>query len=159
MGVACLRAHAPNRAFIEHLFVYNEMITKRKKCLCVLKGHVIVEACTRHKGKEKTMSKENWATAKKELSKLGIAINTRVKSCELGCACVGDPWSDENRGKPQAWQTGKRFSPKWGGQLNHANLTDAHKWQIMATLNANGISWEWDGESHHTIGIDLEANA
>ena len=98
----------------------------------------------------------DWKQAKTELKKLGLAINTRVKSCYLGCACVGDDWNTE--GKPMLWQTGKRFSPKFGGYLNHSGLTDVHKWQVMKTLNANGIAWEWDGESHHTIRIHLEAD-
>jgi len=34
------------------VFVYNEMITKRKSSLTALKGFVIVEACTRHREEE-----------------------------------------------------------------------------------------------------------
>jgi hypothetical protein len=109
-------------------------------------------------GRGKEMNKENWATAKKQLKALGIMVNTKLKSCELGCACVGDDWSDTNRNAPHLWQTGKRWSARHGGRLNHANLTDAHKWQIMATLNANNIFWSWDGASHKTIQIQLADN-
>jgi hypothetical protein len=141
------------------MFVYNVLVTNAATVLTFAKSSPNLYMCQAHRERAEKMSRENWKAAKKQLNALGIAVNTRVKSCELGCACVGDPWSDENRGNPQVWQTGKRFSPQGGGQLNHANLTDAHKWQIMATLNANGISWEWGGESHRTIGIDFEANA
>ena len=102
------------------------------------------------------MTNEAWIQAKKEIKKLGIEINTRVKSCELGCACVGDNWAAKSDKKPTIWQTGKRFSSKYGGYLNHQKLSDTHKWQIMAILNANGIEWRWDGESHHTIKVTFK---
>jgi hypothetical protein len=105
------------------------------------------------KRKGKNMS--NWQQAKKEIKALGIGVNTRLKSCELGCACVGDEWGEANRGKPTIWQTGKRFSPIYGGYLNHHDLTDTNKLQIMAILGNNGVRFEWDGQSHHTIRVML----
>ena len=99
------------------------------------------------------MTNVTWTQAKNDLKKLGIAINTRVKSCEAGCACVGDEWLDKTT-QPRMWQTGKRFGA-YGGYLNHSEFTDEQKWQIMATLNASGVRWSWDGLDHHTIRIDL----
>jgi hypothetical protein len=103
----------------------------------------------------RTLEQTKWAEAKKELKKLGLQVKTRVQSCELGCAgCVDTvDWSDTDA---VIWQTSKRFSPKYGGYLNHQNITDELKWRIMATLNSAGIKWEWDGESHHTIFIQIE---
>lgn len=95
----------------------------------------------------------NWNEAKKAIRKLGVLVNTRVPSCELGCSCVGG--TDWDREAPVLWQTGKRFSTKYGGYLNHANLSDELKWKIMAVLNENKLSWEWSGESSRTILVEL----
>lgn len=107
--------------------------------------------------RESKMSNTAWATAKKELKKNGIEINTRRKSCELGCSCVEDAWDAKVEGMPYLWQTGKRFSARYGGYLNHANLSDANKLQLMAILSNNGVKYEWDGQSHRTIYINLKS--
>lgn len=99
----------------------------------------------------------NWDNAKKEIRKTGILLNTRVPSCELGCACVGG-W-ETPKDAVTLWQTGKRFG-KYGGYLNHSNLTPEKAVKVLTILNANKVKWEWDGERHHTIGIFLdEVNA
>lgn len=99
---------------------------------------------------------ENWATAKQQLKKLGIAVNTRRKSCQLGCACVEDAWDDKVKDTPHLWQTGKRFSNQYGGYLNHSNLTDRLKLALMATLGQNRIPFEWDGRDSRSIRIKLD---
>ena len=103
----------------------------------------------------RTIEQTKWAEAKKELKKLGLLVKTRVQSCELGCAgCVEETgWAETDA---VLWQTAKRFSPRYGGYLNHQNLTDELKWKIMATLTSAGVKWDWDGESHHSIRIDIE---
>lgn len=96
---------------------------------------------------------QNWNEAKKSIRKLGVLINTRVASCYLGCSCVGG--TDWDKSAPVLWQTGKRFSSKYGGYLNHSNLSHELKWRIMAILNTNNIRWEWDGTNARSIRIDL----
>lgn len=97
---------------------------------------------------------DSWNEAKKAIRKLGVLVNTRVASCELGCPCVGG--TDWDKEAPVLWQTGKRFSTKYGGYLNHANLSDELKWKIMAILNTTKVGWNWDGTDARTIRIDLD---
>lgn len=102
---------------------------------------------------------ERWQEAKKQLKKRGIEVNTRRKSCDLGCACVEDEWDNKVKDMPYIWQTGKRFSPRYGGYLNHANLTDEKKLELMAILGNHNVDFRWDGQDHHTIEVTLEVNA
>jgi hypothetical protein len=104
-------------------------------------------------------TQENWAIAKRELRKLGIAVNTRRKSCLLGCACVEDEWDDKVKDTPHLWQTGKRFSSEHGGYLNHSDLTDSLKLAIMRTLAENRIPYKWQHPDRHAIEIKLSAEA
>lgn len=94
----------------------------------------------------------NWNEAKKELRKAGIQVNTSVKSCSLGCPCVGD---GDFGDAPAIWQTGKRFT-KTGGWLNHCNLSDKDKIKIFATFTYYNIAVTWDGSDGGAIHVEYE---